>query len=357
MRKSNAMRRRGTFAVLAFALAIGGCGDEGATDDNVRFMNLRFGIGAELTDALEARSFAEFLDITAEIYGNMLASEPEVRAREMADQILAERPDFIAFDAVTKVVASGPGAVGLDHFPVFMAALAERGLNYSVVAQQLRAEFPPLPLIPPLCEPGEACTILLTGTDYILKNDDNPDLEVSNPQGADFDNQIVYRLAGLEFAFDRGWVSIDVVVHGDKKFRMINARIDRGAVPVEGSQAQLQALQAQEILDGPSQYDDGAVVLVVTHNSGGSDNTEAYNVLTANGYGDTDLTGNPDFTCCQIEELDDPVSALSSRDDYVLMLGNLESAGTYVTGTEPFQMEFPYWADSHAFLFADVRIQ
>jgi hypothetical protein len=336
-----------------------GCGDnggEGAGDYNLRFMNLRFGIGAEQTDALEAQSFVEFLEITAEIYGNMLASEPEVRAQEMADQISTERPDFIALDAVTKVVASGPGAVGLDHFPIFMAALAERGLHYSVVAQQLRAQFPPLPLIPPLCKPNGSCSISLTGTDYILKNDDNPDLEVSNPQGADFDNQIVYQLAGLSFAFDRGWVSIDVVVHGEKKFRMINARIDRGAVPVQGSQAQLQALQAQELLDGPSQYADGGVVLVVTHNSGGADNTEAYDVLTANGYEDTDLTGNPNFTCCQIEELDDPVTALSSRDDYVLMLGNLESAGTYVTGTEPFQMEFPYWADSHAFLFADVRI-
>ncbi len=348
------------FAVFAFALVIGGCGEgnEGTTtEDSVRIMNLRFGIGAEFTDAFEAQSFPEFLDIAVEIYGNMLASEPEVRAQEMADQILAERPDFVALDAVTKVVVSGPGAAGLDHFPVFMAALTERGLNYSVVAQQLRAEFPPLPLAPPLCEPGASCTILLTGTDYILKNDDNPDLEVSNPQAAHFDNQIVYKIAIYEFTFGRGWVSIDVVVHGDKKFRMINARIDRGAVPVDGSQSQLQALQAQEILDGPSQYDDGGTVLVVTHNSGGADNTEAYDVLTANGYEDTDLTGNPDFTCCQTEELDDPVSTLSSRDDYVLVLGDLESGGTYVTGTEPFQMEFPYWADSHAFLFADVRIQ
>jgi hypothetical protein len=320
-------------------------------------MNLRFGPGAEYTDALEARSFVEFLDIAAQIHGNQFGSEPEVRAQEMAAQISAERPDLIALDGVVKVVTSGPGAVGYDHFTVFMAALAERGLNYSVVAQQLRAEFPPLPLIPPTCEPGGTCSMLLTGTDYILKNDDNRDLEVSNPQAAHFDNQMVYKIAIYEFTFGRGWISIDVVVHGNKKFRMINARIDRGAVPVEGSQAELQALQGQEILDGPSQYDDGGIVLVVTHNSGGSENTEAYDVLTANGYEDTDLTGNPDFTCCQKEEFDDPVSRLSSRDDYVLMLGALESRGTYVTGTEPFQMEFPYWADSHAFLFADVRIK
>ncbi len=321
-------------------------------------MNLRFGIGAEFTDAFEAQSFPEFLDIAVEIYGNMLASEPEVRAQEMADQILAERPDFVALDAVTKVVVSGPGAAGLDHFPVFMAALTERGLITRLSHNSSAQNFRHSPT-PPTCEPGASCTILLTGTDYILKNDDNPDLEVSNPQAAHFDNQIVYKIAIYEFTFGRGWVSIDVVVHGDKKFRMINARIDRGAVPVEGSQAQLQALQAQEILDGPSQYDDGGTVLVVTHNSGGADNTEAYDVLTANGYEDTDLTGNPDFTCCQTEELDDPVSTLSSRDDYVLVLGDLESGGTYVTGTEPFQIGNSTHAedDSHAFLFADVRIQ
>ena len=320
-------------------------------------MHPRFGVGAEFTDALQARSFAEFLDIAAEIYGNMLASEPEVRAREMASQIAAERPDFIAFDAVTKTVASGP-ADSLDHFPVFMAALAERGLNYSVVAELPAEDFPLLPLVPPVCaESAEACYFVLTATDYILKNDDNPNLEVSNPQAALFENQNPYMIGPFEIPINRGWLSVDVVVNGDKKLRMVSARVDRGEVPVEGAPAQLQALQAQEILDGPSQYDEGSVVLVVTHNSGGSDNTEAYDVLTANGYEDTDLTGNPDFTCCQKEELDDPVSELSSRDDYVLMLGAFESGGTYVTGTEPFQMEFPYWADSHAFLFADVRIE
>jgi hypothetical protein len=239
-----------------------------------------------------------------------------------------------------------------------MTALAEQGLNYSVVAELPAEDFPELPLVPPVCaEPAGACTFVLTATDYILKNDDNPSLEVSNPQAVLFDNQNPIVVGPFTFPINRGWLSIDVVVDGDKKFRMVSARVDRGDLPVEGFPEELQALQAREILDGPSQYEEGRVVLVVTHNSGGSDNTEAYDVLTANGYEDTDLTGNPDFTCCQNEELDDPVSGLSSRDDYVLILGELQSGGTYITGTEPFQMEFPYWADSHAFLFADVNVE
>ena len=338
--------------ILALALGVMGCSDSGDMDSkyDVRVMSLRPGNGTDYDQAADAQTLGELLRIGAQIHKETLESDYALRAQAQADMVLAERPDLIALAAIIDIEVTGPGAVGVDQISILTEALAERGLNYSIVSQQQAMDIPMLPLLHPLCDVEDvgACLIKMNGFDMILKNDDNPDLEVSNPQAAHFDNQVYFPTPAGDISFNRGWVSIDVVVNGERDFRLVNTRVDRATYE------DVQALQVQELIDGPSNFD-GGVVLAFTSNSAGG-TSSALDTLMGAGYEDTDITGAPDPTCCQVPQLTNPESQLDQRDTYVLTKGEFRAGGTYVMGDEPLQSEHPYWQSIHAQVFADVRV-
>ena len=65
--------------------------------------------------------------------------------------------------------------------------------------------------------------------------------------------------------------------------------------------------------------------------------------------------GKRGFTCCQAEKLDNKVSLLKTRIDFVFTRRALPTEA-HLVGDKPFQYEAPLWASDHAGVVAKVKL-
>ena len=61
-------------------------------------------------------------------------------------------------------------------------------------------------------------------------------------------------------------------------------------------------------------------------------------------------------TCCQAPDLDNPVSQLSGRIDYVFDRGFSSIASAFLVGDTPFENVRPRWPSDHAGVIATVEV-
>jgi hypothetical protein len=64
----------------------------------------------------------------------------------------------------------------------------------------------------------------------------------------------------------------------------------------------------------------------------------------------------PGLTCCQKPELDDPVSQLNRRFDYVFERGFSSVVSAFLVGDQPFETTRPVWPSDHAGVVATVAL-
>ena len=308
-------------------------------------------IGASHSDGLAAQTIEELFDIIVDIHAKTLASEPEARINHVADQIAAELPDIVSLQGLTRVEATGP-ATGVDMPATMIQALAARGLNYTVAYAQPFYTMGTFPLLYPMCavaEPVGACTVNSSTQDnIILVNSDNTDLTVSNAMGADWASQWIITVFGQPINFHRGWASIDGTI-GDRDFRFIAAHFER--TPTFDHQAE----QAQELLALTAYYEGALIVSTNTNSESDELSSTAYPLLTEAGFRDVYGGQEPGKTCCQPNELTNPVSQLSRNDDSLLVHGAF-GFGARLVNDEPFQTVYPFWASNHAGIVATVHI-
>jgi endonuclease/exonuclease/phosphatase family metal-dependent hydrolase len=118
---------------------------------------------------------------------------------------------------------------------------------------------------------------------------------------------------GFQVQDRRGWSSADLTVNG-RMFRFVDTHLDP-TVPA------IAAAQAFELLQGPL-VSSVPVVLVGDLNSGPEDAAPgAYSELVRAGLTDAWLQANgatPGPTCCNAENLLNPVPALTTRIDHIL---------------------------------------
>ena len=373
MRGAGWMRivRGGMVAALATVGVLAGpaaAGADGGVRRDLKVMTQNLYLGSSLNPVLVPPPPGVPPDVALvlgvqQIYATVVATDFAVRAAAIADHIAVERPDVIGLQEVSRwdVDLNNPAATApsFDFLEILQDELAARGLNYVAEAISENVAVGPAPLLAPpygcivvAALPATSdCTISFLDRDVILVNRD-AGIRVSNQRDANFDAQQVLPvpvLGGL--SFNRGWASIDGTFQG-AKFRVVNTHLE-----VETFRT-VQEAQARELVHGPLATLRPVILVGDLNSAADGSTTASYRTIVKALFADawwTNLGRIPGYTCCQAERLDNTVSQLTSRIDFVLARLALPTSARLVNDVQ-IATTPPLWAADHAGVLATVRL-
>jgi Endonuclease/Exonuclease/phosphatase family len=186
-----------------------------------------------------------------------------VRARLLAGEIVAARPDLVALQEVAlwrhgplelnRLGVANATTIDIDFLQILVDELATQGAVYTVVRVQTEAdvEAPSFVGSNPLSPTADASDIRLTMRDAVLMKVD-PGLTVLDSGGANYTTRFVVGIGQVSYTFLRGYAWADVAV-GAKTLRFIDTHLE--------SEFSIFALgQANELLAGPAAADKTVVI-------------------------------------------------------------------------------------------------
>lgn len=333
---------------------------------DVMQVNLYIGGGIDRIMALDPTDpnyLANLVSTVTGIYYEIAASQPATRMLGVADQIAARRPDFVSVEEASLFCVQSPGDlvyggtnpatnVTYDYLQLLTNALAADGVHYAVVsiADETEVEMPMLNL-----QTGTLDDVRWKDRDAILARTDLPpgQLRVANPQSGNF----TFELPIPGVSVKRGWCSVDAFIRGEN-FRYLCAHTEIEAFPL------LQALQVQELLDGPANTT-LPVLIVGDFNDDplGRDGSFAYGLFPAAGFNDawamvhsSDPAGG--LTWGHDEFLADPSVNFDRRIDMVFYRGaDFVPQSADVLDLWLGRDAAPLWASDHAALGASFRLK
>jgi endonuclease/exonuclease/phosphatase family metal-dependent hydrolase len=363
--------------VIVLPLSIGAAAPSASAghDDSgkkVTFMTRNLYLGAELTPVIGAiLGGGDVLSAVGDAWANVQATDFPTRAVALAEEVKAEKPDFIGLqEAVTWSVGvpfdpAPASTVVYDYVEILRSALAARGMHYDVVviADEFVAEVPGI-------VPGSPYMVGLPGVPFPLPLYDvrmqdrdvllvkhGGEFKISNASSHHYVNNL-----DLGFVVEtRGWVQADVKM-GQREFRLVNTHFTN-------EHPFVRYLQAGELLTGPCSTS-LPVVLLGDFNADGNDPTGAgsgapYNLIRTAGFGDAwvdEHPGDPGITFGQEPTL--TVAAFPStttepieRIDFVLYRGGgITAYDADIFGNVVADMYHGLWPSDHAGVAATLRI-
>lgn len=312
-------------------------------------------LGSSLTPALTATSPQAFLGAVATIYATAQFTNFPSRAEALAYEIETTAPDLVGLQEVSQWLTTGPGTPpSQDFLEILQAAMAARGLHYSVAAVSENANIGPVPLVSPCASTVVgACTVTLQDRDVILVREDKPALHWAAPKNGTYTAQQFFAppLPGAPpVSFNRGWTSIDGKYRGER-FHFVNTHLETQDFPA------VQVTQAQEFLAGPA-FGPGADIAVGDFNSAADGSTTTSYASLTSAFTDAWVVngGDPGYSCCQNSMLTNPVPQAGSRIDLVLSHGDVAPVAARLVGNVPFQAAPPFWASDHSGVVATLRL-
>jgi endonuclease/exonuclease/phosphatase family protein len=327
----------------------------------VRVMTRNLYLGANLTPAIGAPSLEAFVAANGQILREVTANNFPTRAKGLAAEILAKRPDLVGLQEVAlwrtgpvnfEVLTKGPSAttVRYDYLQELLADLNQNGPRYEVVISQ--DEFD---LEAPGDEDGNPATGplgadingRLTMRDVILARVGGG-VQTWNAQSANFDFLLEVPILGQPLPIARGWTATDAKVRGSHPFRFVNTHL-------EAFQPEVRAVQAGELV-APGGPATGKLPVVLLGDLNSDDDTVtgadtlAYGVLLKAGFVERS-TNNP-LSCCLNSSLlaVDKGGGVTDFDHQVdhIMTNAPKAIGlrsSSVTGLEPVN---GFWNSDHA---------
>jgi len=343
------------------------------------FMNWNVFIGAAIEDALGVPP--EQIQYAAGMaFAQVLANDFASRAAAMGREATRFEPHLIGFQEVTLFETfNGAEFVPiLDYEEMLLAAL---GSDYAVAATSENFQTPILPVTLPdvpcfadqSCAPppgcafvGECLLVRLTDYDLVMAR---TDVATDNPQA----HRFTYNLGdgpfadpSIPFPIYRGWASVDATIEG-LELRFASTHLEPADLPdgsIVPALEQLQRLQADEL--AATIGTDLPVVSV------GDYNTDAYGASTATyqdlltyGFEDAWSQSGDGMTCCQTQDLSDPVSIRDRRVDLIMLRGDfglLEpgirgAVHTRVLGSRVADLtDTGLWPSDHAGVLATMKL-
>lgn len=318
--------------------------------------------GTDFEQVVGTASLQDFLLGVGQVITQVQGTNPPVRMRAVAGQIIAAQPELLSIQEIDQwytgtfdPVASTCGTMTLEYDMVqeLLTDLKAQGGNYTIAAQVPQYVFPPTPgLIPP------ADYICVSVNDYniILARTDLPSavFQWSNPQTGQFVNELVLPTPIGSVPLPRSWASVDAQFFGHP-FHFINTHL-------ESFDANIRELQGGELRAGPAV---SSLPVIIAMDS----NAQAFPLPKDPTYVDFKAAGYHDvwsrlfpkvagLTCCQSEPDNNPVSELYQRIDLILTLGRVDPFGASLVGTDPkSRTKEGLWPSDHAALVADVIVR
>ena len=329
-------------------------------DGAVRVYTQNLYIGTDV-DKVIAAPPAQLPAALFQALGTFVATDYPSRAGRIADEIGRQNPDLIGLQEVTHLTVQGLGIVGfpdidVDFIPILSAQLAARGLQYDVVAVSPNTDITiPLPL-----PDGSFGVIALKDHDAILVRHG---IARSNVVTKNYQVKFSTSLGPIPLDILRGYAAADVTVRG-KSYRFVTTHTEP-----RGTGLPIQAAQTTELISDLA----GSIlplIVVGDFNSAPSapETAAPYNQMLAAGFLDTWSRRNTEPgdgpTCCQIEDLTNPVSQHTQRIDFVFVKNPSAPAGPlggpvqiklFGDGAEEKTIN-GLWPSDHAGVFETLRV-
>lgn len=345
----------------------------------VNTMTRNLYLGADLTPAIGAPSLEAFVAANGQILREVTANDFPTRAKGLAEEILATKPDLVGLQEVAlwrtgppslePVLTGVPTAttVRYDYLAELLAELNKGPDRYEVVVSQDEfdleapadenevADDGPQPIV------NAEINGRLTMRDVILARR-GAGVQTANPQSANFKTLLPVEILGVNLPIKRGWTATDAKVRGSGWFRFVNTHLE--AFDPAALVPSIRSLQAAELVapGGPA-TSDLPVVLLGDLNS--DDDTvapgdqQAYQVLLAAGLVERS-TANP-LSCClkssllevgkggSVTDFDHQVDHVMTRDPDDITLKDSK-----VTGLLPVN---GFWNSDHAGVFSSLSMR
>jgi endonuclease/exonuclease/phosphatase family metal-dependent hydrolase len=277
----------------------------------------------------------------SEVFQTVQATNFPERAQALADEIERRRPHVIGLQEVTQwftgpadslVGGTSPATdIVYDYLDILMAALAERGLDYTVASSIDNADLE-LPMVTGTDATGYPtfADVRLHDRDVVLVKN-TPNVSFSNEYSGNFTTNGSTTIGNTTIEFTRGYNMVDVNVKG-ADYRFVNTHLEVGGGEPYSS---LQAIQMNELLQviTATTAAETPVILVGDFNSSPEDvpfesafglGTLYPPYLQAVGTGYSDLwlskkKPKDGFTCCFAAAVSDEDAELYQRIDHIFI--------------------------------------
>jgi endonuclease/exonuclease/phosphatase family metal-dependent hydrolase len=330
-------------------------------------------LGANLTPAIGAESLDELVAANGQILREVTLNDFPTRAKGLAQEILAVKPDLVGLQEVAlwrtgppslAPLQTGPSAttVRYDYLQLLLDQLNKGPDRYEVVVVQnefdleapadeneVAGDGPAIQGIPDAEINGR-----LTMRDVILARTSGG-VHTANPQSANFKTLLPVEILGAKLPIARGWTATDAKVRGSGWFRFVNTHL-------EAFEPNIRAAQAAELV-APGGPATGSLPVVLVGDLNSDDDTVtgddrlAYNLLLSAGF--VELSTADPLSCClessllaegaggSVADFDHQVDHIMTNDPQRV---SLEDSG--VTGLLPVN---GFWSSDHAGVFSTLR--
>jgi endonuclease/exonuclease/phosphatase family metal-dependent hydrolase len=334
------------FAVLA-ALFAGGAKRPPLT---LTVMTRNLYLGANLDPIVKAKSLPEALSAVAAGWTQVRANNFPLRARAIAREIAAVKPDFVGFQEVVlyrtqtppDFTATPATHVALDYVAELRKALAARKLKYRfvAVAPWTDAELPS----------GSPATmdVRLTVRDALLVRADKK-LRIRRVRKVQY--ATVTPLIPDVVVAKRGFIYADATKNGHA-FRVATTHL-------ESFSDTSQVAQGQELGRALSAGKVPTVLLGDLNSRADGTGTPTHANLLALGFQDAWPEAHPNdvgLSCCHGDDLRELGGPFYSRIDYILLRNGFRAVAAGIVGQKPAERINGLWPSDHAGVWARLRL-
>lgn len=329
--------------------------DEQQNMSKITLMTQNLYQGADLTPLASSNDRTAFLLAVASTFSKIQATNFPERAEAIAEEVRISRPHVIGLqEAViirTQVPADGPATaatnVTYDYLQILLDELKLRGLDYIPIVTQTGLDVE----VPGLFDAG-LMDVRLTDREAILLRADLVDNVISS-QGAQFDSGVSFVTPFGTIKSPKAWVATDLQLSEDQTVRFVSTHLE-AVVPA------IQVLQADELLEGPANTSLPIVLLGDFNSNAEGTGTATYSNLITNGdFRDAwkEEDRGQGFTCCQDDDLKNPLSAFTTRIDLVLYNGEFEVKKADIVGdTGKEKTSSGLWPSNHGGLVVELKL-
>jgi hypothetical protein len=270
-------------------------------------------------------------DTVAAAFQSVVANNFPARAAAVAEEAASAGGPLLIGLQEASIISAPTGT--LDYAQMLINQLAARGLQYSIAGVHTGFQF-------------ALAGFSLTDREVVLACTGVAGFAVTGSVARTFANDVILPTPLGPFALNSDYVLVNATLDG-VPFQFVSTHLDPFHTP-------LQPLQAGEIL---AELGMTAEPQLVVGDFNARPTELTYAEMLAGGFTDVALfAGAAGPTCCQSPDLDNPVSQLSNRYDYVFERGFSSIDGALLVGNTVFENVRPLWHSDHAGVIGTVDL-
>jgi endonuclease/exonuclease/phosphatase family metal-dependent hydrolase len=353
--------------------ALAQAADRGQTRNTrpIRIMTQNLYVGADIFHVLEAETPEDVPFVVAGIWQTIEDTDFPERATRIAAEIGHERPDVVGLQEVAWLTRLSPGdppqVDEIEFLTILLEALQDRGLDY-VVAGVVTNSDTELPIV---TETGLGLARYIDRDAVLVRSA----IEVEEVVAGNYLAMLEVPIGDPPVAvaqFKRGYVTMKIRF-ARRGFRLANTHLEIQGDDIDPMIPYIQAAQAQELI---ALLAGETLPVIVTGDLNSSPLdlpapplVPPYWQFVAAGYADLwNLKPGPTvpgYTCCQSEDLLNPLSILDERVDLIFVRNDLGTPGVTLlgpvrveaVGDEPADMTpSGLWPSDHAGVAVQIHV-